>query len=134
VPTEAERIEILKMVQAKQITPEDGARLLKALADDKALPTPPRPVPPPVRPAPPAPPGVGGPLFKLLVEDPNGERVNVAVPLGAVPLMLRFAARWVPEQHRGALEAAAEAVTSGFRGDIVHVEQPDGERVRIWIE
>ena len=28
---EAERLEILKMVQSKQISPEDGARLIKAL-------------------------------------------------------------------------------------------------------
>ena len=44
---EAERIEVLKMIQNKHISAEDGARLLKALVSDRqgavARPAPPVP-------------------------------------------------------------------------------------------
>jgi hypothetical protein len=126
MPYEAERFEILNMVQAKQITPEDGARLLKAITDDKSAPVAAR--------ANPTGPTGPGRWFKLSVEEPDGERVNLSVPLQAVPAVLRFAARWVPEDHREELSAAADALATGFRGDIVRIEQPNGERVRIWIE
>jgi hypothetical protein len=128
MPLEAERIEVLKMIQSKQINAEDGARLLKALVGDRNSPVA-RPNPPPA-----APPGGAGRWFKVAIEEPSGERVNLSLPLQTVPSILRFAARWVPEEHREALQAASEAIGTGFRGDLVRVEQPSGERVRIWIE
>jgi hypothetical protein len=132
MPFDAERIEVLKMIQAKQISAEDGARLLKALVEERAG-SASRQGPPPY--APPPPPQSGGARwFKVIVEEPNGEKVNFSLPLQTVPSMLRFASRWVPEQHRDALQAASEAIGSGFRGDLIRAEKPNGERIRIWIE
>ncbi len=123
---QSERLEILKMVQSNQITPEDGARLLKAIADEKPGPAP----------APPSPSPAPGEQrwLKIHVEEAGGERASLAIPLQAVPLVLRFASRFVPDEHREPLDAAATALTTGFRGEIVRVEQPGGELVRIWIE
>jgi len=126
---EAERIEVLKMIQSKQISAEDGARLLKALVGDRATGVA-RPAPPPTV----APPGGRMPMFKVNIEEPSGEKVNFSLPLLTVPSVLRFAARWVPEEHRDALQAAAEAIGTGYRGDLIRIEQPSGERVHIWIE
>src|SRR5437762_2963521 len=114
MPFETERLEILKLVQSKQITPEDGARLLKAVTDGQAI---------PVRnlPANPASPGR---FFRLAVEQPGRERVNLTIPLQVVPTILGFVTRWVPEEHRPALQAVSEAINSGFRGDILQVDQP----------
>lgn len=132
MPFDAERIEVLKMIQAKQISAEDGARLLKALVEERAGPAS-RPGPPPY--APPPPPQSGGARwFKVIVEEPNGEKVNFSLPLQTVPAMLRFVSQWVPEQHREALQAASEAIGTGFRGDFIRAEKPNGERIRIWIE
>jgi hypothetical protein len=126
MPNEAERLEILKMVQNKQISPEDGGRLLKALTDNRGpAPTGRPPVPNP---------GLAGRWFKLTVDEPGGERVNLALPLGAVPTILRFVQRWVPEEYRDAVHAATETVNTGFRGEILRVDEPGGQRVRIWIE
>lgn len=126
---EAERIEVLKMIQSKQISAEDGARLLKALVGDRngavARPNPPPPL---------APPAGGSRWFKVNIEEPSGERVNFSLPLLTVPSVLRFAARWVPAEYRDALDAASEAIKTGYRGDLVQIEQPSGERVHIWIE
>jgi hypothetical protein len=124
MPLENERLEILKMVQSKQISPEDGARLLKAITSGSAQ--------PPARPTPPAAPG--NRWFKLAVEEPGRERVNLTVPLQTVPTILRFVSRWVPDEHRDALQAVSDAIETGYRGDILQVERPGGERVRLWIE
>jgi hypothetical protein len=125
---EAERIEVLRLIQSKQVSAEDGARLLKALVGDRGNPVA-RPTPPP-----PVPQNGAVRWFKIAIEEPSGERVNLSLPLQTVPSILRYVARWVPEEHRGALQAASEAIGTGFRGDLVRVEQPSGERVRIWIE
>src|SRR6516164_3280147 len=93
VANEAERLEILKMVQSKQISPEDGARLIKALVEDKPVSAPGRLVAP----------TAGGRWFKVVAEEPGGERVNVSVPLGAVPMIMRFVERFVPAEQRDAL-------------------------------
>ena len=89
-----------------------------------------RPSPPPV----PAQPTGASRWFKVNIEEPSGERVNFSLPLLTVPSLLRFAARWVPAEHRDALEAASQAIGTGYRGDLVRIEQPSGERVHIWIE
>ncbi|HLZ07752.1 MAG TPA: hypothetical protein VKT80_04130 [Chloroflexota bacterium] len=128
MPMEAERIEVLKMIQSKQINAEDGARLLKALVGDRNAPAP-RPTPLPTTQSTGA-----GRWFKVAIAEPGGEKVNLSLPLQTIPSILRFASRWVPEEHRDALQAASDAIGTGFRGDLVHVEQPNGERVRIWIE
>lgn len=126
---EAERIEVLKMIQSKQISAEDGARLLKALVGGRNGAVA-RPNPPPA----PAPSAGSARWFKVNIEEPGGERVSFSLPLLTVPSVLRFAARWVPAEHREALEAASQAIGSGYRGDLVRIEQPSGERVHIWIE
>jgi hypothetical protein len=122
---ETERLEILKMVQSKQITPEDGARLIKAIVDERPAPVPSRPL---------APPASGGRWFKVVAEEPGGERVNVSIPLGAVPMIARFVERFVPAENLDTLRAAQEALANGFRGDLVRVERPGGPNVHIWIE
>ncbi len=123
---ETERLEILKMVQSKQISPEDGARLIKALVDER-----PGQGTPPSRPNPPQ---TNGRWFRVMVDEPGGERVNVSLPLGAMPMVLRFVERFVPSESRDELRSAQDLIASGFRGDLVRVEKPGGQNVRIWIE
>jgi hypothetical protein len=173
---EAERLEILKLVEAGKVSPEEGMRLLQALGSrakhgaERAVTaqtgafTPSPPITPVVTPPPPPDTAAattidtthpaGGPMdaaveqgvssaaiaaatgrwFRLLVEEPGGQRVNITVPLQAVPVALRFAARWVPDEYRDALDGVAEIIRSDFRGEILSVNEPGGERVRIWIE
>jgi len=123
MPLENERMEILKMVQSKQISPEDGARLLKAVTDGTGR-----------NPARPSPPVDGNRWFKLAVDEPGRERVHLTVPIQTVPSILRLVSRWVPDEHRDALEALSSAISSGFRGDILQIDRPGGEHVRLWIE
>jgi hypothetical protein len=122
---DAERLEILKMVEAGQISPEDGSRLLAVLDSEGGRTGPARAG------------GVavgGGRWIKLLFEEAGGQRVNISLPITAMPVMLRVAARWIPEEHLHVLQGAADAISTGLRGDLVHVEEPGGQRVRIWLE
>jgi len=123
MPLENERMEILKMVQSKQISPEDGARLLKAVTDCAVR-----------MPARPSLPVDGNRWFKLVVEEPGRERVNLTVPIQTVPAILRLVSRLVPDEHRDALAALSSAISNGYRGDILQVDRPGGEHVRLWIE
>lgn len=123
---ETERAEVLKLVESRRITPEEGAQLLGVLDQRSRA----------VTAAPPTPPPGSGPgrWFKLAAQEPSGENVQLTLPLAAIPLFLRLAERWVPEQHRPTLQALAEAVQTDLRGEILRVEEPGGQRVRIWIE
>lgn len=123
---ESETQVILKLVQSKQITPEEGARLLAAVSATKSTAAAPAPSPPPT-------PGDNR-LLKLHAREPSGHRVDLSIPIKGLPAFLRFAARWVPEEYRSSLQYSADALTVGYRGDLLNVTEPSGESVRIWIE
>lgn len=125
MPGENEKQVILRLVQSKQITPEEGARLLAAMGG-------PKPATPATSPASVAAPDTR--LLKLHAEEASGHRVELAVPLKGLPAFLRFAARWVPEDYQETLHAAADSLATGYRGDLLNVEEPSGQRVRVWIE
>lgn len=123
---ETETQVILKLVQAKQITPEEGARLLAAVRAAKSA---------PAASAPRTPPTLGdNRLLKLHAREPSGHRVDLSIPIKGLPAVLRFAARWVPEEYRLSLQSTADALSVGYRGDLLNVTEPGGESIRIWIE
>ncbi len=123
---EDERLEILKMIEGKQVTPEDGARLLAALGEERRSAEPAR--------ASGVSSATSGRWFRLQVQSPGRESVNLTLPLTVVPTILQVVERWVPEQHRDVLGAVSHALNSDIRGDILQVDEPGGPTVRIWIE
>lgn len=123
---ENERIEILKLVESKQVTPEEGARLLAALTAEHRVVEPPR-----WRPEGPA---TGGRLLRLQVQEPGRQSVNLTFPLSAIPAILRVTRRWVPEEHHDVLDAIGFAANSDFRGELLRVDEPGRQNVHIWIE
>jgi hypothetical protein len=124
--SDAERLEILKLVEAGKITPDEAASLLTELDGESAR----------DRPAPMAASVVAGPArwFKLRVEENGGQRVNLQLPIVAMPFLLRFAGRWAPDRYRDLFHMAADRVAQGFRGDLLSVEETNGNRVRLWVE
>lgn len=123
---ESERIEILKLVESKQVTPEEGARLLAALTEERRVVEPSR-----WRPEGPV---TGGRLLRLQVQEPGRQSVNLTFPLSAIPAILRVVRRWVPEEHRDVLDAIAFAANSDFRGELLRVDEPGRQNVHVWIE
>lgn len=126
--TQQERIQILKMIENKQITAEEGAKLLSALGEvdqsEKKG----------VAPSP----ATSGRWFRVRVTDlRTGKRkVNVNIPLGLVDVGMKMGAKFAPAGLEGLdMQQIITAIKSGGEGKIVDVEdEDDGEHVEVFIE
>ena len=127
--TPAERMQILKMIESKQINAEEGAKLLSALGEvDNGS-----------KSAGPAPsPGTSGKWFRVRVTDlKSGRRkVNVNIPLSLVDVGLKMGAKFAPAGLEGLdVSQIITAIKTGGDGKIVDVQdEEDGEHVEVFIE
>lgn len=126
--TPEERMRILKMIEAKQITAEEGAKLLAALDDKEHGGE--TSAPPSSR--------TSGKWFHVSVTDlKTGKRkVNVNIPLSLVDIGLKMGAKFAPAGLEG-LDAnqIINAIKLGGEGKIVDVEnEEEGEHVEVFIE
>ena len=119
-----ERMRILKMVAEKQITAEEGARLLEALrasegeAASRSESAKPR-------------------WLRVRVTDraTGKSKVNVNVPVGLLDVGLRMGARFAPDMAGMDLQAVQAAIKDGMQGRILDVDdEEDNERVEIFVE
>lgn len=124
--TAEERMQILKMIENRQISAEEGARLLTALEEKPGTETPPPS------------PGTRGRWLRVRVTDlKSGQRkVNVNIPLSLVDVGLKMGARFSPVGLEGLdMNQIMTAVKAGGTGKIVDVEDvEEGEHVEIYIE
>jgi hypothetical protein len=126
--TQDERMQILKMIENKQITAEEGAKLLAALgeAEQTARAT--------AKPSP----STSGKWFRVRVTDlKSGKRkVNVNIPLGLVDVGMKMGAKFAPAGLEGLdMQQIIAAIKNGGEGKIVDVEDvEDGEHVEVFIE
>ena len=125
--TPEERMQILKMIEAKQITAEDGAKLLGALGDKDRSPSTPQPSP-----------ATSGKWFRVRVTDMRTGRrkVNVNIPLGLVDVGLKMGAKFAPAGLEGLdMNQIIAAIKTGGEGKVVDVEDEEGgEHVEVFIE
>jgi len=125
--TAEERIQILKMIENRQISAEEGARLLAALDDKPAPELAPQPSP-----------NTRGRWLRVRVTDlKSGKRkVNVNIPLSLVDVGLKMGAKFSPVGLEGFnLNQIMAAVKAGDIGKIIDVEdEEDGEHVEIYVE
>jgi hypothetical protein len=122
--TGEERMQILRMVSDKQITAEEGAKLLEALrasegeARDQSEPTKPRWL-----------------RVRVTNRTTGKTRVNVNVPVSLVEVGLKMGARFAPDMAGMDLQAIQGAVKNGYQGKIVDVDdEEDNERVEVFVE
>ena len=128
--TAEERMQILKMIEAKQITAEEGAKLLTALGEkDKANNNVQGPSPSPA---------TSGKWFRVRVTDlrTGRRKVNVNIPLGLVDVGLKMGAKFAPAGLEGLdVNQILAAMKSGTQGKVVDVEDEEGgEHVEVFIE
>lgn len=124
--TTQERLEVLRMIEQRKITPEEGAALLKALQEsggDKSA-EPPR--------------GASQPRwFRVRVTDTRSGRnkATVNIPMGLVNIGLRMGARFVPNTDDAQYSQLMEAIKSGRQGKIFEMaDETNFERVEIFVE
>jgi hypothetical protein len=125
--TPDERMQILKMIEGKQITAEEGAKLLGALGENERAESAPQPSP-----------STSGKWFRVRVTDlKSGRRkVNVNIPLGLVDVGLKMGAKFAPAGLEGIdVQQIIAAIKAGGEGKIVDVEdEDDGEHVEVFID
>jgi hypothetical protein len=120
--TVEERMRILKMISDKQITAEEGARLLEALRSGADAPRDESSRPK---------------WLRVKVTDRRSEKVklNVTIPVGLVDVGLKMGARFAPELAGMDSNAIQSALREGVRGRILSVDDDgDEERVEIFVE
>ena len=135
-----ERLKILEMIANKQVTPEEGARLLEAVVAPEEAPKPPAP-PAPVKVEAKAPivsrssNGEGAKRLRIHVVEGKGTKVNVNLPLSLMEVGLRFGGRFVDElkDFDNEIQLLMEAVRNDVVGKIVEVDDEDSH-VEIYIE
>ena len=121
--TAEERMQILKMIESRQISAEEGSRLLEALdrADKGSGPAP-----------------AGAPKwFRVRVTDLRSgkNKVNVNIPMSLVEVGVKMGARFAPETQGLDFAEITKAIREGAQGKLVDVEnEEDGERVEIYVE
>ena len=122
--TSEERMRILKMIEEKQITAEEGAKLLEALraaGSDGAQ----REETTKAR------------WLRVRVTDrmTGKVKVNVNIPVGLVDVGLKMGARFAPDMNGLDLNAIQAAIKGGMQGRIIEVDdESDNERVEVFVE
>jgi hypothetical protein len=119
--TSEERLRILKMVEQKQISAADGAKLLAALqagANENA------------------PQSARARWLRVRVTDRTSGRnkVNVTIPIGLLDVGLKMGARLPAEMTGMNLGAIQAAIKQGLQGKIVEVDDEDDEHVEVFVE
>ncbi len=120
--TAEERMQILRMIEQKQVSAADGAKLLEALraGENDAAPQPARPR-----------------WLRVRVTDRQSGRtkVNVNIPLGLVDVGLKMGARFAPDLAGMDVNAVQAAIKNGMQGKIIEVDdEEDGEHVEVFVE
>jgi len=126
--TNEERMRILKMVEEGKLTPEEAARMLRALGQAGGGESAARP---------------GGRRARFLhihIEDPKqgrpGGRVNVRLPIAAVGMLTKVVDRYAPPEALQGVDLPElwRAIEQGEIGRLVDIHGEDGEIVEITLE
>jgi hypothetical protein len=120
--TAEERMRILKMVEQKQISAADGAKLLAALqpGGNENAPQPAR-----------------ARWLRVKVTDRSSGRnkVNVTIPIGLLDVGVKMGARLPAEMGGMDLNAIQAAIKGGLQGKIVEGDDfEDDEHVEVYLE
>jgi hypothetical protein len=121
--TSEERMKILKMIEERKISSEEGARLLAALAKAERK-----------RAA--VAPGEGRWLRVRVTDVDSGKTaVNVNLPISLVNVGLRMGARFVPEMEGVSMDELEESIRRGVTGKIIDiVDEQERQRVEVYVE
>jgi hypothetical protein len=114
---------ILQMVQDGTISPDEGGRLMEAMARAARINTPP--------PAPPAPPKATN--VHILITNRRGEAdVDLTLPIGVVDMGLKLASKFAPGRIPD-LPEIRNSIRSGFTGKLLDIHNGT-DRIEITIE
>lgn len=128
MPTNEERLKIMKMVQDGKITAEEAIILLEALDGGKKESANAEPQSKPSGP---------GRWFRVKVSDSSTgkPRANIRLPISLVSAGIKMGARFSPELDGVDMNVLREAIVNNRTGMVLDVfDDQDGEHVEIYIE
>jgi hypothetical protein len=122
--TNEERMQVLKMIENRQITAAEGAKLLEAIdtASGKEQQ---------------AAAGRAPRWFRVRITDKltGKPKVNVNIPMGLVNVGMRMGAKFAPDMAGLDLDEVMQAVKHGAQGKIIEVDnEEEAEHVEIYVE
>lgn len=125
--TVEERLKILKMIEDRKISAEEGAKLLAALSEGRrglGLSSSQRAG------------GSGRTLRIRVTEVASGRsKASVQIPLDLIDAGMKIGAHFAPEVDGVDMTNLMEAIRSGMTGKIIDViDDEDGEHVEIFVE
>lgn len=121
--SQAERLQILKMIENGTVSAEEGARLLEALEGSREEPK--------------SEPGKVARWFRVRVTDmqTGKDKVNMNIPLGLVNVGMRMGAKFAPDIAGADFQELLHAVRHGVQGKVIDIQhKEDGERVEIYVD
>ena len=119
-----ERMRILKMIEERKITAEEGAKLLSVLESGGGAAGGPNR-------------GTGGRWLRIRVTDiaSGRSKASVQIPLGLLDAGMKIGAHFAPEVEGVDTANVLDAVRAGVTGKIIDVtDDEDGEHVEIYVE
>lgn len=125
MPTDEERLHILKMIEEGKITAEQGAELLVALKNNYK---------PQAKPLPQRHRSVSGRSLRVHVTDmTSGKRkATINLPLFLMDVGLDIASRYAPDV---AFDGLVDAINEGASGKLIDVvDEKDGEHVEVFFD
>jgi hypothetical protein len=132
-----ERMKILEMIAEGQITAEEAARLLDAAGAGAEAPAPAKAAAPVVerKPAQLDKSKLNGRRLRVKVEETDGTRVNVNLPLSLMEIGLKIGGRFVDELQDidAEMQMLIDAISNDVQGKIVEVDDADSH-VEVYIE
>lgn len=121
--THDERLRILKMIESKQISAEEGSRLLEALEAD------------PLRSR--APTAARSRSLRVQVTDlaTRRQKISVTIPVSLVGIGLKLGARLFPRTTDSVADDIRRAIETGDVGRVFDIQDlEENERIEIFIE
>jgi hypothetical protein len=128
MPSQEERLRILRMVQAGRLTAEEAVQLLEALGEPRQ----------PGRGRPPASQTARKPhWFRMRVTDKTTGKIHVDIrlPVHVVTAGAKLGARFSPESVGLDMNKVMEQIRQGVTGKVLETDTPDKqEKVEVFIE
>ncbi len=109
---------ILKMVEDGKLKAEEAERLIEAILDTSGK-------------------SYSGKFLKIKIEDSEGEKVNMNIPIG----LIKVATKFIPKDKKEHLkeknidiDEILSAIQEESEGEIINIEDKNGSYIKIWIE